>query len=95
MMEIRGKSISYTSYKQEQKLIKEIQFLEDNLTENNIQSLEELKLESCILIEANMKGFLVRSRENNIENGENPFQFFCNLETKKIYKQSNKCNRKR
>ena len=31
-----------------------------------------------------MKGFLVRSRANNIENGENPFQFFCNLETKKF-----------
>ena len=28
-----------------------------------------------------MKGFLVRSRANNIENGEKPSQFFCNLET--------------
>ena len=42
MMEIRGKSISYASYKKklknihEQKLIKDIQGLEDNLTENNI-----------------------------------------------------------
>ena len=28
-----------------------------------------------------MKGFLVRSRANNIENGESFSQFFCNLET--------------
>ena len=87
MMEIRGKSISYASYKKklknihEQKLIKEIQGLEDNLTENNIPSLEKLKLELCKLREENMKGFLVRSRANNIENGEKPSQFFCNLET--------------
>ena len=86
-MEIRGKSISYASYKKklknihEQKLIKEIQGLEDNLTENNIPSLEKLKLELCKLREENMKGFLVRSRANNIENGEKPSQFFCNLET--------------
>ena len=82
MMEIRGKSISYASYKKklknihEQKLIKEIQGLEDNLTENNIPSLEKLKLELCKLREENMKGFLVRSRANNIENGEKPSHFF-------------------
>ena len=28
-----------------------------------------------------MKGFLVRSRANNIENGEKPSQFFCYFET--------------
>lgn len=28
-----------------------------------------------------MKGFLVRSRANNIENGGKPSQFFCSLET--------------
>ena len=67
MMEIRGKSIPYASYKiklkniHEQKLVKEIQVLEDNLTENNIPSLEKLKLELCKLREENMKVFLVRS----------------------------------
>ena len=63
MMEIRGKSISYASYKKklknihEQKLIKEIQGLEDNLTENNIPSLEKLKLELCKLREEIWKDF--------------------------------------
>ena len=28
-----------------------------------------------------MKGYLVHSRANNIENGEKLSQFFCNLET--------------
>ena len=87
MMEIRGKSISYASYKkkskniQEQKLVEQIQYLEDNLSENKIPNLEKLKLELYKLREEKMKGFLVRSRANNIENGEKPSQFFCNLET--------------
>ena len=86
-MEIRGKSIFYASYKKElknihkQKLIKAIQVLEDNLTENNSLSPEEQKLELCKLREENMKGFVVRSRANNIENGEKSSQYFCSLKT--------------
>ena len=63
MMEIRGKSISYASYKKktknmyEQNLIEQIQHLEDNLSESR---------------EEKMKGYLIRSRANNIENGEKP-----------------------
>ena len=82
MIEIRGKSIPFASYKKklknihEQKLIKEIKVLEFNLTENNTQSLKKLKLELCKLREESMKGFLVCSRANNIENGENPSPFF-------------------
>ena len=75
MMEIRGKSISYASYKkkskniQEQKLVEQIQYLEDNLSENKIPNLEKLKIELYKLREEKMKGFLVCSRANNIENG--------------------------
>ena len=87
MMEIRGKSISYASYKkkskniQEQKLVEQIQYLEDNLSENKIPNLEKSKLELGKLREEKMKGFLIRSRANDIENGEKPSQFFCSLET--------------
>ena len=87
MMEIRGKSISYASYKKktkniyEQNLIEQIQHLEDNLSESSISDLEELKLELCKLREEKMKGYLIRSRANDIENGEKPSKFFCNLET--------------
>ena len=67
MVEIRGKSISYAFYKKklktihEQKFIKGIQVLEDNVTENNISSLGKLKLKLCKLREGNMKLFLVFS----------------------------------
>ena len=87
MMEIRGKSISYASYKkkskniQEQKLVEQIQYLEDNLSENKIPNLEKSKLELGKIREEKMKGFLIRSRANDIENGEKPSQFFCSLET--------------
>ena len=87
MMEIRGKSISYASYKkkskniQEQKLVEQIQYLEDNLSESKISNLEKSKLELGKLREEKMKGFLIRSRANDIENGEKPSQFFCSIET--------------
>ena len=87
MMEIRGKSISYASYKKktknmyEQNLIEQIQHLEDNLSENSISDLEKLKFDLSKLREEQMKGYLIRSRANNIENGEKPSKFFCNLET--------------
>lgn len=87
LMEIRGKSISYSSYKKksknekEKELIKNIQDLEDKLVEENVPKLEELKQELCNLREEKMQGILVRSRANIIENGEKPSKFFCNLES--------------
>ena len=87
MMEIRGKSISYASYKkkvknkEEKELIYKIQNLEDNLVEENIPKVEQLKQELNNLREDKMQGYLVRSRANIIENGEKPSQYFCNLES--------------
>lgn len=87
LMELRGKSISYATYKkkskntEENELIKNIQNLEDNLTENNSQRLEKLKHDLCNLREEKMQGYLVRSRANIIENGEKPSQYFCSLES--------------
>ena len=72
-MEIRGKSISYATYKknltnkEETELVKKIQTLEDNLVEENIPNLEKLKQELCNLREEKLQGFLVRSRANIIE----------------------------
>ena len=87
MMEIRGKSISYATYKkklkdkEEKELIKSIQKLEDNLVEENIPEVEKLKQDLCNIREEKMQGFLVRSRANIIENGEKPSQYFCSLES--------------
>ena len=64
MMKIRGKSISYATYKkklkdkEEKELIKSIQKLEDNLVEENILEVEKLKQDLCYIKEE--KGFLVR-----------------------------------
>lgn len=87
MMEIRGKSISYASYKkkskdkEEKELIKSIEKLEGNLVEENIPQLEKLKEDLGNLREEKMHGFLIRSRANIIENGEKPSQYFCSLES--------------
>ena len=68
LMEIRGKSISYSTYKKKSinkeettELVKK-QTLEDNLVEENIPDLEKLKQELCNLKEEKMQSFLVRSR---------------------------------
>lgn len=87
MMEIRGKSISLASYKkkvknkEEKDLINKIQNLENKLVEDNIPKVEKFKQELNNLREEKMKGYLVRSRANIIENGEKPSQYLCNLES--------------
>ena len=87
LMEIRGKSISYTSYKKktinsaEQELIKKIQEEEDNLEEESVPKLEKMKQQLKEIRDNKMQGILIRSRANIIENGEKPTKFFCNLET--------------
>lgn len=88
MMEIRGKSISYATYKkkskdiEEKELIKTIQNLENNLVEETVPKLEKLKQDLCNIREEKMQGILVRSRANIIENGEKPSQYFCSLESR-------------
>lgn len=87
LMEIRGKSISYATYKkksknkEEEELLKKIQTLEDNLVAEDFPKLEKLKNDLYNLRENKMQGILVRSRANIIENGEKPSQYFCNLES--------------
>lgn len=87
LMEIRGKSISYASYKkksknqQENNLIQNIQKLEENLNEASIPQLDKLKTELYNLREEKMQGVLIRSRANIIDNGEKPTEYFCNLES--------------
>ena len=82
LMEIRGKSISYSSYKKktmnsaEQELIKKIQEEEDNFEEGSVPKLEQMKQQLKKIRENKMQGILIRSRANIIENGEKPTKFF-------------------
>ena len=87
LMEIRGKSISYGSYKKrenekvERDLIKSIDKMERNLNADNLESLETLKESLVNLRKQKMQGHLVRSRATIIENDEKPTNYFCNLES--------------
>ena len=81
-MEIRGKSISYSSYKKktmnsaEQELIKKIQEEEDNLEEESVPKIEQMKQQLKEIRVNKMQGILIRSRANIIKNGEKPTKFF-------------------
>ena len=74
LMEIRGKSISYSCYKKkkndklEKQLISEIEKIENNLTIENIDCLENLKIELKNIRKHKMQGQMIRSRAPIIEN---------------------------
>ena len=88
-MELRGKSISFSSYKkkieeqkekEEKELISNIETLESNMSTANLDELETLKEELQNIRKNKMQGYLVRSRAKIIEEDEKPTNFFCNLE---------------
>ena len=85
-MEIRGKTISFSSYKtkkrnsEENSLLSKIQDIETNINEENKKTLSDLhsKLES--IRTEKIRGHMIRSRAQWIDEGEKPSKFFCNLE---------------
>ena len=88
LLEIRGKTISFASYIKQIKeqrfrdLQEEIATLEKNVTENSIENLETKKHELESLRNEKMKGKLVRSRAQWVDEGEKPTKYFCGLESK-------------
>ena len=86
LMELRGKSISFSSYKKkieeqkEKKIISNIETLESNMSSANLDELETLKEELQNIRKNKMQGVLVRARAKIIEEDEKPANFFCNLE---------------
>ena len=87
LMEIRGKTISFSSYKsklnknRESNLIQEIDRLQKLLNETNKDQLIELQHELENIRENKLKGYLIRSRAKWIEDGEKPSKYFCSLES--------------
>ena len=87
LVEIRGKSISYSCFKKketekiEKQLLEDISILESNLTENNIETLDQLKDSLRNIRKNKMQGILIRSRAQLIEDDEKPTKYFCNLES--------------
>ena len=93
LMEIRGKTISYSSYlkkenaKEEKKLTEEIETLEniENLDFDTINSKRK-ELES--LRRKIMEGVYIRSRARWIEEGERITNYFCSLENRNFISKS-------
>ena len=84
LMEIRGKCISFSSYLakrnriNEKNLIDDIKVLEENTTNSELLIAKKAELEE--LRKQKIKGSIIRSKANWIENGEKPTKYFCNLE---------------
>ena len=85
-MELRGNSISFSSYKQkernikEQKLTEDIKVMESKLDEQNIEPLEILITELNNIRQGKLKGHIIRSRVQHIDQGEKPTKYFLGLE---------------
>ena len=86
-MEIRGKTISYSTYKKkkekekEESLLNEIATLE-KLTDQNFDLFETKKEELENVRREKIKGIIVRSRVRWAEEGEKPTKYFCSLESR-------------
>ena len=87
LLEIRRKTISYSTFKKktslekERNLEKEINELEQNLTDNSdIQYLENLKIQLQEIRDSRIQGIAMRTRARWISEGEKTSKYFCNLE---------------
>ena len=86
LMEIRGEAISYASFKNKQrnkrenKLIKQIEEIENNTVDNITEELENLKTELYDIRNEKLKGYIIRSKAQHIDQGEKPTKYFCGLE---------------
>ncbi|KAK3093924.1 hypothetical protein FSP39_021885 [Pinctada imbricata] len=86
LMEIRGKSISYSSYikkkRLENKLMEEIALLENSEQEQTIDDLISKQKELEDMRKEKLKGAFIRSRAKWVEEGEKPSKYFCHLESR-------------
>ena len=90
LLEIRGVTISYSSYKkrkdekEENSLIMDIERLESTNALNHIEmlTLEEKKMRLQELREHKLKGLILRSKLNWLQQGEKPSNYFCKLESR-------------
>ena len=83
---IRGKTISYASYKKKQEreelLQNELRVLEECVDDKTVQRLEEIKLELEEIRKNRMEGVTVRSKVRWLHEGEKVSRYVCNLESR-------------
>ena len=87
LLEIRGKTIQYSSYKkkcqvkEEETILNEIERLEKE-TDINYDLLDEKKKEIFEIRKKKLEGAFIRSRAKWIKEGEKTSKYFCNLENR-------------
>ena len=87
LMEIRGVTISYSSYKKKEKdnkertLLDEIGVLESEPT-IDFNTLDEKRAALENIRKLKLQGHMIRSRARWIEEGEKPSKYFCSLESR-------------
>ena len=91
LTEIRGKTISYATFKKRERvklentLTREIRKLEENAqSDQNLIEIEERKSQLRIHRQNEMRGQYIRSRTQWIEEGEKPTISFCNFLCQKL-----------
>ena len=94
LLEIRGKTISYASYKKksemekEKELLKKINQLETSIDEDDITLLEDLKMQLREIRNKKIEGMMIRSRTKWLKDGEKSSRYFCNLEKRNFVDKS-------
>ena len=86
LMEIRGKTILYASFRKKQtrekenKLLEDINKLETNIENIDIESLDQMIKELVDIRKTKIEGAFIRSRARWVEEGEKLTDYFCNME---------------
>lgn len=88
LMEIRGITISYSTFKKKKRENKEKSLLEEinklQSEENiNLHAVEEKRLLPENIRKEKMVGHMIRGKARWVEEGENPTRYFCHLENRK------------
>ena len=96
LMEIRGKTISYSSYikkkdrEEEKRLQEKIAGLEEdieNLAENK-DDIEDMNSQLQHIREKRIEGIIIRSKAQWLREGEKATRYFCNLENRNFTNKS-------
>ena len=95
-MEIRGKTISYSSYIKKQTNIEEKRLLEeleelgkiDNPSDENLRQIDTVKDNLLNIRNKRMEGVAIRTKTKWIDKGEKATRYFCNLENRNFTNRS-------
>ena len=94
LLKIREKTISYSCFKKkveterEKELEARIKQLNESINNDNLEELEQSRIQLQELRDRKVEGMIVRSRTKWIQDGEKPSQYFCSLESRNFTDRS-------